>query len=200
LDIDNWTLEIGHSSVLSARVAMKEQYGYHWRMENGIPTVVKRENEKQDHMSGAAARLFMRAFCVACAMGVLCLFPLQTFSQEAAQPSPSESAEAPVLKEAVMCESLKDGLPVNAGVVFSIEIGRIFCLTSFLPGSRRIAVHHKWFHRGQLTNNQRLWIHAPLWATASSIQLREADKGPWQMEISDNSGEILKVLRFSVVD
>jgi hypothetical protein len=51
-----------------------------------------------------------------------------------------------------------------------------------------------------LTNNQRLWIYSPLWAAASSIQLREADKGPWQVEISDNSGKILKVLMFSIVD
>jgi hypothetical protein len=157
--------------------------------------------QKRDPLDGVFARLFVRACCcLACAIGVLCLFPIQAVSQQTGQPPPSEAVDLPVLKEAIMCESLKGGAPVNVGMVFSIGIGRIVCLTSFEPGSRRTAVYHKWFHRGQLTNSQRLWIYSPLWAAASSIQLREADKGPWQVEISDNSGKILKVLMFSIVD
>ncbi|RJR50840.1 MAG: DUF2914 domain-containing protein [Desulfobacteraceae bacterium] len=150
--------------------------------------------------SGGNLSLLLRMFFAALVMGALCLSPVRSFSQQNDQPSPSDPGETPVLKAAVICESLQDGSPVNAGAVFSIRTGRIFCLTSFDPMLQRRSVHHRWFHRGQLTNSQRLWIHSPPWSAASSIQLREADKGPWQVEVSDSSGRIIKVLRFSIVD
>ena len=197
-------MDIGHSAVLlrfsPLRVAMDNQCSYHGLMENGVPAFMVTDIEKRNRISMATIRPLMRASYVAAFMGLFCLTPLQSFSQQNGQSSPSETAEVPVLKEAMMCESIGDGLPVNAGIVFSIRRGRIFCFTSFAPASQRTAIHHKWFHRGQLTNNQRLGVHPPLSAAASSIQLREADKGAWQVEVTDNSGKILKVLRFSVVD
>ncbi|PKN28905.1 MAG: hypothetical protein CVU64_10895 [Deltaproteobacteria bacterium HGW-Deltaproteobacteria-21] len=179
---------------------MDKQCSYHGLMENEVPEFMVTDIEKRNRIPMATIRPLMRAFYVAALMGVLCLTPLQSFSQQNGQPSPSETAEATVLKEAMMCESIREGLPVNPGIVFSIRQGRIFCFTSFAPASQRTAIHHKWFHRGQLTNNQRLWVHPPLSTAASSIQLREADKGAWQVEVTNHSGKILKVLRFSVVD
>jgi len=149
---------------------------------------------------GADRSLLLRLFFAACVIGALCLSPAGSFPQQNDQPSPSETGEATVLIEAAICELLQDGSPVNVGAVFSIRMGRIFCHTSFAPVQQRRSVHHRWFHRGQLTNSQRLWIHSPPWSAVSSIQLREADKGPWQVEVSDSSGRIIKVLRFSIVD
>jgi len=39
-----------------------------------------------------------------------------------------------------------------------------------------------------------------LWSTYSQIQLRETDKGPWRVEISDQNGKVFDVLRFSITD
>jgi hypothetical protein len=130
----------------------------------------------------------------------LCLGSPEAFSQQSGQAPAPKPAEELILKDSAICEFLKDNSPVNAGSVFSMSIGRVVCLTSFTPASRRSTVFHSWFHRGQLSNKQRLAITPSASAALSSIQLREADKGPWQVEISDSSGRILKVLRFSIVD
>ncbi len=130
----------------------------------------------------------------------LCLAPSKAWSQQSGQAPPPRPAEELILKDSAICEFLKDRSPVNAGSVFSMSIGRVVCLTSFTPVSRRSTVFHSWFHRGQLSTKQRLAITPSITSVISSIQLREADKGPWHVEISDSSGRIFKVLRFSIVD
>jgi hypothetical protein len=111
-----------------------------------------------------------------------------------------QRSEDLTLKDAAVCESFKGNLPVNAGAVFSIAVGRVSCLTSFAPTSRRAIVFHSWFHRDHLSSKQRVAITPSDPVALSSIQLREADKGPWQVEVSDGSGRTLKILRFSIVD
>jgi hypothetical protein len=45
-----------------------------------------------------------------------------------------------------------------------------------------------------------LTLKPPRWSTFSSIQLREADKGPWRVEIVDEKDRLHKTLRFSITD
>jgi hypothetical protein len=47
---------------------------------------------------------------------------------------------------------------------------------------------------------KRLILKPPRWASVSSIKLREADKGPWRVEIRDAEGRLLATLRFSITD
>jgi hypothetical protein len=51
-----------------------------------------------------------------------------------------------------------------------------------------------------LSTQVRLRLHPPNWATFSTIQLREADKGPWRVEVTDQDGRIFTILRFSITD
>ncbi len=108
--------------------------------------------------------------------------------------------KGPHLARAVMCESLADYVPHRVAVVFSIEVGRIFCFTEFDSVPAKTFVYHKWFRRDQLVTTKRLTLKPPRWSSYSSIQLREADKGPWRVEITDRKGALLHVLRFSVTD
>jgi hypothetical protein len=52
----------------------------------------------------------------------------------------------------------------------------------------------------KLSTKKKLVLKPPRWSTFSSIQLREADKGPWRVEITDDDENILRILRFSIVD
>jgi len=99
-----------------------------------------------------------------------------------------------------MCESIKDYSPINTAIIFSIEIGKISCFTSFDPVPKEMNIYQKWFHMDKLSTKKKLILKPPRWSTFSSIQLREADKGPWRVEITDNEENILKTLRFSIVD
>lgn len=111
-------------------------------------------------------------------------------------PLPAE----PKLVKAVMCEAVEKYAPVNEAVVFSIDLGRVSCYTTFDPVPEQTIVYHKWYHRGVLISTKRLTINPPRWSSFTSMQLRATDKGPWQVEITDADGKIYTTLRFSITD
>jgi hypothetical protein len=117
----------------------------------------------------------------------------------AAETNPS-GASGIVLVRAVMCESIRGYEPQNTAVVFSIDVGKISCFTSFDRISATTAALHKWYRRDELVTTKRLTLKPPSWSTYSSIQLREADKGPWHVDIYDDDDHLLDTLRFSVTD
>jgi hypothetical protein len=134
---------------------------------------------------------------------ILCLnlfFPQLLFAQNPRHPESRASQKKLTLDRAVMCEDIKDFAPHNPAVVFSIKIGKVCCYTSFDPVPKKTFIYHKWFHRDSLSTNKRLYLQPPRWATFSTIQLRETDKGPWRVEISDQNGKLLYILRFSITD
>jgi hypothetical protein len=104
------------------------------------------------------------------------------------------------LVRAVMCETIDEYEPRNIAVTFSINIGRISCYTSFDEVADVTQVEHRWYRREELVTAKRLTLKPPSWATYSSIQLREADKGPWRVEIWQVDGPLMKTIRFSVTD
>jgi len=104
------------------------------------------------------------------------------------------------LIRAVMCEYIEGYEPRNSAVVFSINVGKISCFTSFDQIQAPTVTLHKWYRRDELVTAKRLTLKPPSWSTYSSIQLREADKGPWRVEIWDDNNQVLQTLRFSVTD
>jgi hypothetical protein len=104
------------------------------------------------------------------------------------------------LGQAVMCEGIKDYEPANKAVVFSMEIGKIYCFTSFDHVPQKMMIYHNWYRNDSLVTTKRLTLQPPEWSTFSSIQLREADKGLWRLEIKDQAKKVLKILRFSVTE
>jgi hypothetical protein len=136
---------------------------------------------------------------------VLCLTASALLLSQAAAAQPPEAA-APAeakgiaLTYAVLCETIVDYSPLYPAVVFSIAMGKVSCFTSFDPVPEKSHVEHRWFFKDSLSAKKKLFVKNPRWSTYSSIQLREADKGPWRVEIVDDNDRILGILRFSVTD
>jgi len=126
----------------------------------------------------------------------------QAESVEPQQASPAPSAEEPKLKlaRAVMAEKVENLVPVRSAIAFSVSIGQVYCYTSFDPVPQPTIIYHRWYHREDLSTQTRLRLYPPKWSTYSVIQLRETDKGPWRVEITDHNGRVLEVLRFSITD
>lgn len=127
-------------------------------------------------------------------------FASQGLSQNPKNASPTQPAQKLTLTQVVMCEDIKDYSPYHPAVVFSITIGKVSCFTSFDPVPEKTVVYHKWYHLDKLSTNKRLTLQPPRWATYTSIQLRETDKGPWRVDILDEKGNLLDVVRFSITD
>lgn len=127
----------------------------------------------------------------------LCLTVGPAHSQDGKSAAPGRGM---VLVRALMCEYIEAYEPRNPAVAFSINTGRISCYTTFDRIANPTHVFHKWYRRDALVTTKRLSLKPPSWSTYSSIQLREADKGPWRVEIRDARNRLLQTLRFSVID
>ncbi len=121
-------------------------------------------------------------------------------AQESGSGTSAKDVRGLSLSQAVMCEGIKDYAPVNKAVVFSMEIGKIYCFTSFDHVPQKTIVYHNWYRNDKLVTTKRLTLQPPQWSTFSSIQLREADKGPWRLEIKDKAKKVLRIVKFSVTD
>jgi hypothetical protein len=130
-------------------------------------------------------------FCMAI-LAVCLLFPHQADSQG--------SEKSLTLAQAVMCEEVRDNAPYNQGVVFSMANEKVCCFSTFDPVPERTFIYHRWFRRDRLITSIKLSLQPPRWSTVSRIQLREADKGPWRVEITDQTGRVFRILRFSITD
>jgi len=106
----------------------------------------------------------------------------------------------PNLVKAVMCEGMRDNDPHNQGLVFSAAMGRILCFSDFETVPKKTSIYHNWFFRDRLVTRLKLTLQPPRWSGHSSIQLREADRGPWRVEVTDQEGYIFETLRFSITD
>ncbi|WP_020585952.1 DUF2914 domain-containing protein [Desulfobacter curvatus] len=111
-------------------------------------------------------------------------------------------AEQPrmVLADAVVCERISNFRPVNPAVVFSVSQGEVFCFSEFDPVYEKTAIFHNWYKKDKLIFSMRLVLSVPKWSSFSRVQMRDADKGPWRVEIRDEDNNILKTLRFSMSD
>lgn len=114
--------------------------------------------------------------------------------------TPAESLEKLTLTQAFMCEKVDNNTPINQAAVFSVSAGQVCCFTSFDPVPQPTLIYHRWYHSDELSTQIRLRLYPPLWSTYSQIQLRETDKGPWRVEVSDQNGKVFDVIRFSITD
>ncbi len=116
-----------------------------------------------------------------------------------------KEAEGPPVKPYVMTSSAvyekqRNGQPVNPAAVFSVSNKKVYCFSHFQDVRSKAYVFHNWFRRDVSVAKIKLLLQAPKWSIYSSMPLRETEKGPWRVEVTGENGEILSVLRFSIVD
>ncbi|MBW2296327.1 MAG: DUF2914 domain-containing protein [Deltaproteobacteria bacterium] len=133
-------------------------------------------------------------------IGCLGILYLAAGSPGAFAQDSKDADKKPAIIQAVMCEEIRDYEPHNIAAVFSIAIGKVYCFTSFNSIPRNMFVYHSWYRRDRLITTRRLSLKTPEWSVFSTIQLREADKGPWRVEIKDNNSRILKIIKFGITE
>jgi len=140
-------------------------------------------------------------------LSVLLLISLLPASLMAGNETPTTAQETgtqPIdqlqLSEAVICETLESFKPLNPSVVFSVKTGSVMCFTAFEHVPEETSIFHDWIRQDKLVFRKKLILKTPRWSSVSSIQLREADKGSWRVEIRDADGNFLRILRFSITD
>lgn len=131
---------------------------------------------------------------IAFSMAVILVAPATVWCQDASAPA------GPTLIRAVMCESILKLTPANQAVVFSIDLGRVLCFTEFDRVTQQTVIYHKWYRKENLISVKQLALNPPRWSSFSSMQLRDADKGPWRVDVTDENDKVIFTLRFSITD
>ncbi len=148
------------------------------------------------------ANIICRYIMPAAVMAALSFYGAGTgVSGEMSAVSGAEVTNGIRMTAAVICEEIKDGQPVNEGIIFSSDLGKITCFTEFDSITEKTTVYHCWYFKDNLRAKRKpLVLNPPRWSTFSQIEPRETDKGPWRVEIVDENGNIFKTLRFSIID
>ncbi|MDD9301993.1 MAG: DUF2914 domain-containing protein [Desulfobacter sp.] len=115
-------------------------------------------------------------------------------------PNPGQCRDKEILSQAVMCTAIETFKPVDPAVVFSISRGEVFCFSRFDPVLEKTHIFHRWYKRDKLIFTMKLTLSPPKWSSFSRIQIRDADKGPWRVEILDDQDQLMQTLRFSMTD
>ena len=139
-------------------------------------------------------RLLFTISCIV-VIQLLLLLPLHPLNHAG-----SAHASQLQLFQAVMAEEVVANAPRNPTIAFSVNQRKAVCYTAFNEVPQKAIIYHNWFHRDVPSAKIRLTLNPPRWSTFSSIQLRKTDIGPWRVEITDEGGRVLDVLRFSVTD
>jgi hypothetical protein len=113
---------------------------------------------------------------------------------------PPGSSQKLTLMDAEMCARIEGNKPQEAAIVFPAGIGNVFCFTSFDPVPANTFIYHNWFFREKLRAKRKLSLKSPRWSTFTKFRIHEKDKGPWRVEILDEKGRTLQIVRFSIVD
>lgn len=117
-------------------------------------------------------------------------------------PENGEFAEPPglMLGHASVSEAVRNRIPINETIVISANLEKMYCFTDFFSVTERTVIYHNWFRKDQRYARVKLSVRPPRWATYSSVRLAENLKGPWRVEITDSGGNVMRTLRFSVID
>ena len=150
-------------------------------------------------MINAMIRLVLSSVLLLVLFGALCV-PIALAEEQEENADAGEATIELRYAYGVMCENIENFRPVNPSAVFSVSSGRVMCFTEFDRVPYQTDIYHDWIKRGELVFRKKLVLKPPSWSSVSSIQLREADKGPWRVEVRGDDGRLLKLLRFSITD
>jgi len=143
----------------------------------------------------------MRPVVVAMVVSCLVFFPSTPPLLKVFQILPAAAASPQLtLVSAAVCESVKELSPQNPAIVFSVAAGKVSCFSFFDPVPKKTRIYHNWYYRDKLVTKIKLTLKPPNWSTFSTVQLQESDIGPWRVEITDQKGKMMRVLRFSVTE
>jgi hypothetical protein len=151
-------------------------------------------------MASSSRRKFFLRIHLIVLCGISFIFPALALSQENKTSLPPPVVRTLTVERATMCEEVAGQDPKNPAAVFSIKRQIVYCFSSFDSIVQKTYIHHSWYRGEKLITKIKLLLHPPRWATISRIQLREADRGPWRVEITDQDDNVLKILRFSVTN
>ena len=109
---------------------------------------------------------------------------------------PAVAQQTEISVEAAVATAISDRLPVDTGSAFPADVGRVWLWTK-VSGAAGTTITHVWSH-GENEWAVPLNIGADQWRTWSNKTIPPEWTGEWTVEVKDESGNVLKTVRFTV--
>ena len=103
------------------------------------------------------------------------------------------------VETSAVCEKVEDRQPVSAGTSFPVSVGKLYCFTKIVGAQTPTEVTHVWYFGDTERARVNLSVRAAAWRTYSSKTLQAHEIGAWRVEVLGPTGDILKTVRFEVV-
>lgn len=113
-------------------------------------------------------------------------------AQEAASAGPFTAVETAV------CKAVVDRMPVDAGTVFTPDVGQVCFWTKLTGATDTTVVTHVWLYQGNEMFKVELPVRSGSWRTYSSKTILPTWVGDWEVQVRDAQGNILKAVNFKV--
>jgi hypothetical protein len=114
------------------------------------------------------------------------------------QDNPKPETTGFIIARAVIGTGVEQGEPVGVADVFPASTEKVYCFLEAKDVGQDTEVSFVWFYgQKEMLKTGLPLKKGPRWRTNASKNLREL-KGEWKVEIKDQSGKLLKEVKFKV--
>jgi hypothetical protein len=110
-------------------------------------------------------------------------------------------AAALEVAESAITTAVVERAPVDVVQNFPAQEGRLYCFTRIIGASLDVetAVTHVWLCEGREMSRVVLPVRSDNWRTWSAKTLSGARAGKWQVDVYDESGQLLASIPFELI-
>jgi hypothetical protein len=98
--------------------------------------------------------------------------------------------------ESGICQDVVNRECVGRNTRFSVEVGKLFCLTRIEGAATPTEITHVWFFEDTERARIKLYVGSSSWRTYSSKIIQRHEIGAWQVTVLGAGGELLETIEF----
>lgn len=102
------------------------------------------------------------------------------------------------VSQALICENVVDGRPVNPATRFRARELTLYCYTETVSQEKYLEIVHEWYFNNQKVKQQPIQLEHQQAKTFSQFNVKATELGSWSVKIIDGQGTELKRLNFNI--
>ncbi len=102
------------------------------------------------------------------------------------------------VEDAAIATEVTDLTPQGVSDSFPPTVSKLYAFTRIVGAEGETTVKHLWFYQDRLMAEVELPVRSPSWRTYSSKNILPSWTGNWRVDITDEAGNLLKSLEFTV--
>ena len=126
------------------------------------------------------------------------MIPLITICFLPIAPIGAREAVSLEVEDAVICKTVVDRTPIDAGNSFSASAGKLYCFTRITGDQEPTEITHAWYFGKTQWAWVTLKVGSASWRTCSSKIIQPHQVGLWHVDILGPNGDLLWTLEFEI--